>query len=79
MAVTGHFIHKGILSSRLLTFVGLSDSHARDFSYTKMKKHVIDGYPDMRIICAVTDNGSCLVLTSKKLNIEHVLCYLHTI
>ncbi|KMQ90940.1 zinc finger bed domain-containing protein 1-like protein [Lasius niger] len=80
LTITGHFIFESKLQAALLNFIHVSDvsSTAENLKFLIQGK-VLKVYPNVALVCAVTDNAANMIATCEKLKVKHIPCGAHSI
>lgn len=78
MTVTGHFIFESKLQAALLNFIHVSDvSSTAENLKSLIEEKVMKIYPNVQLVCAVTDNAANMIATCEKLKVNLINFYLN--
>lgn len=76
LTITGHFIFESKLQAALLNFVHISDvSSTAETLKSLIQEKVLKVYPNVELVCAVTDNAANMIATCEKLRVNFYLFF----
>lgn len=80
LTITGHFIFESKLQAALLNFIHVSDvSSTAENLKSLIQEKVLKIYPNVQLVCAVTDNAANMIATCEKLRVNFYLDQLYYI
>lgn len=80
LTITGHFIFESKLQAALLNFIHVSDvSSTAENLKSLIQEKVLKVYPNVQLVCAVTDNAANMIATCEKLRVNFYLDQLYYI
>lgn len=63
----------------MLSFLECSDSHSSDDISTLINNTLKNDYNGVEVVGCVSNNARNMTATAKKLNFEHIGCFIHSI